>query len=47
MAKDIASAGGTFVDQAVVEDGNIITARAPIDLAPFLTAIGKGVLKQK
>jgi protease I len=39
MQKDIAGAGGTYVDEAVVVDGNIITSRAPIDLPEFLDAV--------
>jgi protease I len=40
MQRDIVGAGGVFVDQAVVVDGNLITSRAPIDLPEFLNAIG-------
>ena len=36
---DVVNAGGTWLDQAVVEDGNIITARTPVDLPPFMAAI--------
>ena len=37
---DVVNAGGTWVDDsAVVEDGNVITARNPGDLAPFCDAI--------
>lgn len=32
MAKEVALAGGTFVDEALVEDGQFITARMPGDL---------------
>lgn len=37
---DLENAGATFVDEAVVVDGKIVTSRAPIDLAPFVKAIG-------
>jgi protease I len=42
---DLENAGATFVDQPVVIDGNVVTSRAPIDLAPFVRAIG-GLLKK-
>lgn len=35
MHEDLTNAGGTVVDQAVVVDRNVITARGPVDLAPF------------
>lgn len=38
---DLEGAGATFVDAPVVVDGNIVTSRAPIDLAPFVKAIGE------
>lgn len=38
---DLENAGATFVDEAVVTDGNIITSRAPNDLAAFVEAIGE------
>ena len=40
MQKDITGAGATFVDEAAVIDGNIITSRCPGDLPAFLTAVG-------
>lgn len=36
---DMANAGGNFVDQEVVQDDNLITARKPDDLPAFLSAI--------
>jgi protease I len=41
MRRDIERAGATYVDEPVVIDGNIVTSRGPVDLADFLTAIGK------
>lgn len=43
---DLENAGATFVDEPVVVDGNVVTSRAPIDLAPFVHAIGE-LLKQR
>ena len=36
---DVRNAGATWVDQAVVTDGNIITSRRPDDLDAFVQAI--------
>jgi len=36
---DVQNAGGTFVDQEVVIDGNIITSRTPDDLPAFVVAL--------
>jgi len=36
---DLINAGARYVDEAVVEDGNLITARTPNDLGVFLKAI--------
>lgn len=36
---DVVNAGGTWVDAAVVEDGNLITSRTPPDLPVFVEAI--------
>lgn len=39
--RDLENAGATFVDEPVVVDGNVVTSRAPIDLAPFVHAVGE------
>lgn len=36
---DVENAGGTWVDEAVVIDGNVITSRTPPDLPDFARAI--------
>ncbi|KAJ8598985.1 hypothetical protein CTAYLR_009460 [Chrysophaeum taylorii] len=36
---DVINAGGLWVDESVVADGNIITSRTPQDLTPFCQAI--------
>jgi protease I len=36
---DVVNAGGTWVDEAVVEDGNVITSRTPVDLPDFTRSI--------
>ena len=36
---DLENAGATWVDEEVVEDGNLITSRSPDDLDPFCEAI--------
>lgn len=36
---DVINAGGTWVDEPVVEDGNVITSRTPTDLPDFGRAI--------
>lgn len=36
---DLTNAGGIYVDEAVVQDGNLITSRTPEDLPAFLKAI--------
>lgn len=36
---DVQNAGGIWLDQPVVEDGNVITARTPVDLPPFMAAV--------
>lgn len=39
IVHDVINAGGKWVDEACVVDGNIITARTPDDLPAFMTAI--------
>jgi protease I len=46
MRPDLENAGATFVDEPVVIDGKLVTSRAPIDLAPFVHAIGELLTKQ-
>lgn len=36
---DLINAGGRYIDEAVVEDGNLITSRTPKDMTAFLKAI--------
>jgi protease I len=36
---DVANAGATYLDQEVVEDGNLITSRTPIDMPAFMRTI--------
>ncbi|KHQ50135.1 MULTISPECIES: type 1 glutamine amidotransferase domain-containing protein [Mameliella] len=36
---DVEAAGGTWVDEEVVQDGNVITSRTPPDLPAFARAI--------
>lgn len=38
---DVRNAGGNYVDEALVEDGNLITSRVPGDLPTFNDAITK------
>jgi protease I len=40
---DVINAGGTYVDQAVVRDGNLITSRLPNDIADFNREIVKAL----
>lgn len=39
IRKDMENAGATYIDEPLVIDGNLITARQPGDLAIFVTAI--------
>jgi deglycase len=39
VRKDLENAGATWVNEAVVEDENLITSRGPDDLDPFCEAI--------
>jgi protease I len=36
---DVTNAGGTYVDQEVCIDGNVITNRTPEDLPAFVVAL--------
>ncbi len=38
IVQDIKNAGAEFVDQEVVEDGNLISSRSPADLPAFIRA---------
>lgn len=40
---DIKNAGGNYVDEELVIDGNLITSRTPKDLPAFNDALGKAV----
>ena len=39
LADDVRNAGGTWTDEEVVVDGNLITSRSPDDLPAFLKAL--------
>src|SRR3954447_12535774 len=39
LADDVRNAGGTWVDEQVVVDGNLITSRDPDDLPAFIKAL--------
>jgi protease I len=39
LADDVRNAGGTWVDEEVVIDGNLITSRNPDDLPAFIKAL--------
>lgn len=41
MADELRQAGAHYVDETVVEDGNLITSRVPADLPDFMRAIMK------
>jgi protease I len=36
---DMVNAGATWLDEAVVRDGNLVTSRGPQDLIPFIRAM--------
>jgi len=36
LVQDIKNAGAEFIDQEVVEDGNLISSRSPADLPAFI-----------
>jgi protease I len=40
---DIVNAGGNWIDEPLVEDGNLITSRVPADLLVFDEALGRAV----
>jgi protease I len=40
---DVVNAGATYVDRAVVVDGNVITSRQPDDLPAFTVALMKAI----
>ncbi len=40
---DIVNAGGNYVDEPLVEDGNLITSRVPADLPVFDEALGRAL----
>lgn len=42
---DLENAGASYIDEPVVIDGNVVTSRGPIDLAPFVHAIGQLLTK--
>jgi protease I len=42
---DLENAGATFIDEPAVTDGNIVTARGPTDLAAFVHAIERLMLR--
>jgi len=39
LADDVRNAGGTWIDEEVVVDGNLITSRNPGDLPAFVKAL--------
>jgi protease I len=44
---DVINAGGKYVDQEVVRDGNLITSRKPDDLPAFMQAVIQAVREAK
>jgi protease I len=47
VAVDVMNAGGKYVDEAVVQDGNLITSRLPPDLPGFTEALIEALLPRK
>lgn len=47
LQDDIRNAGGTWIDQEVVEDGNLITSRKPDDLPAFNKTLIAQLSKRK
>ncbi|MEM4311692.1 MAG: type 1 glutamine amidotransferase domain-containing protein [Nitrososphaerales archaeon] len=47
VAIDVKNAGGIYVDEPIVKDGNLITSRNPSDLPPFTEAIIEELQKLK
>ncbi|MGQ9676388.1 MAG: DJ-1/PfpI family protein, partial [Chloroflexota bacterium] len=47
IAIDVQNAGGNYVDQAVVRDGNLITSRNPDDLPMFSKTIIEALEERK
>jgi protease I len=43
---DLENAGATFIDEPAVTDGNIVMSRGPLDIAAFIYAIDKLLLKR-
>jgi deglycase len=41
LVQDIKNAGAEFIDQEVVEDGNLISSRSPADIPAFIKACSK------
>lgn len=39
LADDVRNAGGTWIDEEVIVDGNLITSRSPDDLPAFVKAL--------
>ncbi|HYI14383.1 MAG TPA: type 1 glutamine amidotransferase domain-containing protein [Thermomicrobiales bacterium] len=42
---DVRNAGGNYVDEAIVTDGNLITSRVPKDLPQFNEAVAESLAK--
>ena len=40
---DVMNAGGNYIDEPLVEDGNLITSRVPGDLPVFNEALGRAL----